>query len=69
MSSVPFLGHPTYQGVTQEENFGPLPATYRHDTLFLTARDPRWLFSYWDFDWDRIAADEMREGVALISFG
>jgi len=48
--------------VTQEENFGPLPATYHHDTLFLTARDPRWLFSYWDFDWDRIPAEQMREG-------
>ncbi|MEK0447086.1 MAG: hypothetical protein RLZZ399_2407 [Verrucomicrobiota bacterium] len=44
------------------ENFGPLPATYHHDTLFLTARDPRWLFAYWDFDWGRVPASRMREG-------
>ncbi len=45
-----------------QENFGPLPETYHHDSLFLTARDPRWLFSYWDFDWSRVAADQMRDG-------
>ncbi len=62
LSSVPALPHPIHSGGTQEENFGPLPTTYHQDTLFLTARDPRWLFSYWDFDWDRIPASEMREG-------
>lgn len=46
----------------QEESFGPLPASYHQNALFLTARDPRWLFAYWDFDWERIPADEMREG-------
>lgn len=44
-----------------EENFGPLPQTYHEDSLFLTARDPRWLFAYWDFDWGRISASAMRE--------
>lgn len=47
---------------TQVENFGPLPTTYHQDTLFLTARDPRWLFTYWDFDWGRIPVDQMRDG-------
>ena len=46
----------------QAENFGPLPESYHQDTLFLVARDPRWLFSYWDFDWSRIPASAMREG-------
>ncbi|MEY5026439.1 MAG: hypothetical protein RLZZ244_1967 [Verrucomicrobiota bacterium] len=46
----------------QEENFGSLPATYHHDSLFLTARDPRWLFAYWDFDWARVEAGAMRDG-------
>jgi hypothetical protein len=26
------------------------------------ARDPRWLFAYWDFDWGRIPAAAMRDG-------
>ncbi len=46
------------------EDLGELPATYRQDALFLAARDPRWLFSYWDFDWGQYAGAEMRGGVA-----
>ena len=34
------------------------------DTLFLIARDPRWLFSYWDFDWAKYPAASMRYGYA-----
>ncbi len=44
------------------ENFGALPDTYHQDSLFLTARDPHWLFSYWDFNWSRVSAGEMRDG-------
>ncbi len=46
------------------EDLGQLPDTYREDTLSLAARDPRWLFSYWDFDWSRYSGAEMRGGVA-----
>ncbi len=46
------------------EDLGELPATYQQDTLFLTARDPRWLFSYWDLDWAKYPAASMRGGVA-----
>ena len=46
------------------ESLGELPATYHEDTLFLVARDPRWLFSYWDFDWAKYPAATMRGGVA-----
>ncbi len=46
------------------EDLGELPATYRQDTLFLAARDPRWLFSYWDFDWGQYPGAQMRGGVA-----
>src|SRR5580692_4119575 len=46
------------------EDLGTLPASYQEDTLFLIARDPRWLFSYWDFDWSRYAPAEMRYGYA-----
>ncbi len=71
--SSPNLAHPAGNGTNgrndsretappQTENFGPLPESYHHDTLFLVARDPRWLFSYWDFDWSRIPASAMRDG-------
>jgi uncharacterized protein len=33
------------------EDLGELPKTYGEDTLFLIARDPHWLFAYWDVDW------------------
>ena len=29
--------------------------SYFEDTLFLVARDPRWLFSYWDFNWSKVS--------------
>jgi hypothetical protein len=46
------------------EDLGSLPATYDEDTLFLVARDPRWLFAYWDFDWSKFSASKMRYGYA-----
>ncbi|MEQ1860018.1 MAG: DUF4912 domain-containing protein [Chthoniobacteraceae bacterium] len=42
-----------------------LPATYNYDTLFLTARDPRWLFCYWDFDWSKIPSGAFRYGAPM----
>ncbi len=32
------------------ENLGTLPATYQTGHVFLAARDPHWLFVYWDID-------------------
>ena len=46
------------------EDLGQLPASYEEKALFLAARDPRWLFSYWDFDWGQYPAAAMRGGVA-----
>jgi hypothetical protein len=57
-----FRNYGADHGALQEENFGELPATYHRDTLFLTARDPRWLFTYWDIDSERVPASEMRDG-------
>ena len=31
------------------EDIGDLPESYNSGTLFLTARDPHWLYSYWDY--------------------
>jgi len=45
------------------EDLGELPASYFEDTLFLVARDPRWLFSYWDFNWAKYPATAFRGGV------
>ncbi len=33
------------------EDLGELPQSYGVPTLFLVARDPHWLFAYWDIDW------------------
>ena len=46
------------------EDLGALPASYDCDTVFLVARDPRWLFAYWDFDWTKYPTVAMRGGVA-----
>jgi hypothetical protein len=51
------------KGAPAYENLGELPASYFQDTLFLVARDPRWLFSYWDFDWVKYAPGTFRGGV------
>jgi hypothetical protein len=45
------------------EFLGELPQSYYEDTLFLVARDPRWLFSYWDFNWAKYPAAIFRGGV------
>jgi hypothetical protein len=42
------------------EDLGELPQTYGSETLFLIARDPHWLFAYWDIDfaaWQAKALD------------
>ena len=46
------------------EDLGALPGTYFEDTIYLVARDPRWLFAYWDFDWSKYPAASMRGGFA-----
>ena len=46
------------------EDLGALPGTYLEDTIYLVARDPRWLFAYWDFDWTKFPAASMRGGAS-----
>jgi hypothetical protein len=50
-------------GTPAYEDLGELPGSYYEDTLFLVARDPRWLFSYWDFNWSKYPASAFRGGV------
>ncbi len=38
-----------------DENLGELPESYGTKKLFLTARDPHWLFAYWDMTLQQMA--------------
>jgi len=38
-----------------EEHLGELPEAYGTGRLFLTARDPHWLYAYWDLSWQQMA--------------
>jgi hypothetical protein len=46
------------------EDLGTLPTSYEENSLFLVARDPRWLFTYWDFNWALYPAAVHRYHVA-----
>ena len=46
---------PAPKQVFHEENLGELPQSYGTGRLFLVARDPRWLFAYWDLSWQQMA--------------
>lgn len=38
-----------------DEHLGELPEAYGTGRLFLAARDPHWLFAYWDLNWQQMA--------------
>jgi hypothetical protein len=38
------------------EDLGSLPDAYNSGSLYLIARDPHWLFTYWDIDWTKHSA-------------
>lgn len=48
----------------REEHLGELPEAYGTGRLFLVARDPRWLFAYWD-----LTVQQMAESRRLASDG
>ncbi len=37
--------------VTGSETLGQLPSSYGENRIYLVAKDPNWLFCYWDIDW------------------
>lgn len=45
-----------------DESLGELPDSYGSGRLFLIARDPQWLFAYWDFSLQQMA-DFRRQSV------
>jgi hypothetical protein len=46
---------PQPKQVFHEEHLGELPDSYGTGRLFLVARDPHWLFAYWDLTWQQMA--------------
>ncbi len=38
------------------ENLGDLPTSYGLNRIYLVAKDPQWLFTYWDVDWSAHAS-------------
>jgi len=48
------------------EDLGELPQSYGGTTLYLVARDPRWLFTYWEVDWSQFPASQMKKGERKI---
>ncbi len=48
--------------VPEFDDLGQLPEGYGEQTVYLIARDPRWLFSYWEIDWSKYPASKMQDG-------
>ena len=50
------------------EFLGDLPESYGTRRLFLAARDPRWLYAYWDFTWQQLrdAEQEAPDGKIFL---
>ena len=50
------------------EFLGELPESYGTRRLFLAARDPRWLYAYWDFTWQQLrdAEQEAPDGKIFL---
>ena len=44
------------------EELGNLPESYGEEVLYLVARDPHWLFCYWDIDWTKYPKVKMLGG-------
>ena len=57
VAPVPSPQKQTHYGeqVFAEEHLGELPEAYGTERLFLTARDPHWLYAYWDLSWQQMA--------------
>jgi len=62
------IGEPPVKGseVPAFEDLGTLPTSYGSKVLFLVARDPQWLFCYWDVDWSEYPTSRMQHGKVLL---
>ncbi len=48
------------------EDLGALPSAYGSRSLFLIARDPHWLFCYWDIDWQEYPPSRIPGGKIVL---
>ena len=64
----PFNPAGSGDSVPDFEFLGELPESYGTRRLFLAARDPRWLYAYWDFTWQQLreAEQESPEGKIFL---
>jgi hypothetical protein len=51
---------PEAHPLPEYEHLGELPSSYETGKLYLTARDPYWLFCYWDLSFDQLVDAERR---------
>lgn len=47
------------------EDLGELPQSYGTNLIYLIARDPQWLFTYWDIDWGQFGGEVKDKAVHL----
>ncbi|HWB59655.1 MAG TPA: DUF4912 domain-containing protein [Chthoniobacteraceae bacterium] len=51
---------------TAYEELGQLPESYGANDIFLIARDPQWLFTYWDIDWSSYPANAAKDKKVVL---
>lgn len=51
---------PAGNGIPEYEDLGELPSKYGTSKLFLVARDPQWLYAYWDLTYDQLSEAQNR---------
>lgn len=48
------------------EELGQLPESYGENSIFLIARDPKWLFTYWDLTPESVASGKAEDGKIFL---
>lgn len=64
--TAPPSSQPAAAPAAGDEDLGELPTTYSEDTIFLVARDPQWLFCYWDINFYVIPAAATKEAARQV---
>jgi|GEM_PF-537498 len=60
LSSPDVAEAPASGGIPEYEDLGELPSKYGTSKLFLVARDPQWLYAYWDLTYDQLSEAQGR---------
>lgn len=59
--SVATVAPPSFTATSGYDNLGDLPGSYQTNQIYLAARDPHWLFVYWDLDLESVDRRVMLE--------